>query len=86
MKPNNNVYRFNPFYRYVEFPEFKSDQNAKLPIRDTFSYTLMQDTLGDALVTGKCWDDSEVSDEEMDALLDQMNAMNRVAGEYDSET
>ena len=30
----NNVYRFNPFYRYRQFPKFKSDPHAQLPRAD----------------------------------------------------
>jgi hypothetical protein len=30
----NNAYRFNPFYRYRQFPKFKSNPRAKLPKPD----------------------------------------------------
>lgn len=79
----NNAYRFNPFYRNVEFPKFESNPNAELP--ESLTFNELVDSICGATSSGKLWDDSEVSDQEMDAMIDQMNAMNGMGG-CDSET
>ena len=75
MNNKNNAYRFNPFYRNVKFPEFKSDPNAQLPEPEPIG--MIGFGVGEnETYSGKLWDDSEVSDAEMDDMIDEMNAMN----------
>ena len=68
MKMKNNAYRFNPFYRNVEFPRFKSNPNAKLPKSEL---VVNQDWICPS--NGKLWDDTEVSDLEMDIEMERLN-------------
>ena len=68
MKSKNNAYRFNPFYRNVEFPMFKSNPNAQLPISEL---VINQDWICPS--NGKLWDDSDISDYEMDREMELMN-------------
>lgn len=63
----NNAYRFNPFYRHVEFPRFKSNPNAELPKPMCLNMDF------NCPSRDKLWDDSEVSDLEMDRELEMMN-------------
>lgn len=65
----NNAFRFNPFYRHVEFPEFKSNPNAELPISKPMCFNM--DMICKS--NGKLWDDSDISDYEMDREMEFMN-------------
>ena len=75
MNNKNNAYRFNPFYKNVKFPEFKSDPNAQLPEPEPIGMIGFGGGENETY-SGKLWDDSEVSDAEMDDMIDEMNTMN----------
>lgn len=63
----NNAYRFNPFYRNVQFPVFQSNPNAELPKAEEYGCGMFGnspfsgfDWLSEENNTGFTYDDAEL--------------------------
>lgn len=74
MRNPNSIYdRLFAHDRFSGQNFFTSNPNAELPNSDiqTVGYPIGDGVVYNGLANGKYWDDSEVSDEEMDRLMEQ---------------